>query len=599
MQLISPENSYKQQINQLVASEKKMLKRKSMLSLQRFAFVLLAFIVLWKLWPISIIIVFAGFIIFFSLFVFTVLRDLKNKEAIENTQLLIRICKQELDILQHRFTNLQDGKELEPPHHEYSSDLDIFGKSSLYQYINRTISQQGNQRMANWLLHPAEVKIILQRQEASNELSTQLEWRHQFRAHGISQPVTLASENKINEWLQENDSLPNISWLKMLRIAFPIVTIGSLALFIFNTIPGSIFTFLLVAFFGIASGISRSIQQQYSRLNKIVPELDTLENSIRMIEENSSTNVLLQQLKNNLGTSSIAASGSIEKLKKILARLDYRYNLIIYIPLNSFLLWDLQQSFALMKWKENHHQQIPLWFDALVETEALVSLATLKFNHPDWCDPEFSSDKDVFIANEMGHPLIPRSKRVVNSFSTKGEKQINLVTGSNMAGKSTFLRSVGVNIILAMMGAPACCKQLTLSAMKVMSSMRVNDNLEENTSTFYAELKKLKEIIEAVQRKEPVFILLDEILRGTNSADRHTGSIALLKQLIRENASCIVATHDLELAKLANEYPDFVHNYHFDVQVKNEELYFDYKIKEGICQSMNASLLMKKIGIEL
>jgi DNA mismatch repair ATPase MutS len=188
---------------------------------------------------------------------------------------------------------------------------------------------------------------------------------------------------------------------------------------------------------------------------------------------------------------------------------------------------------------------------------------------------------------------------VNNSFSTEGAKQINLVTGSNMAGKSTFLRSVGVNIVLAMMGAPVCCNKLTLSATKVMSSMRVNDNLEENTSTFYAELKKLKEIIEAVKRQETVFVLLDEILRGTNSADRHTGSMALLKQLIKENASCIVATHDLQLATLADAYPGNVHNFHFDVQVQNEELYFDYKIKEGICQSMNASLLMKKIGIEL
>jgi DNA mismatch repair ATPase MutS len=168
-----------------------------------------------------------------------------------------------------------------------------------------------------------------------------------------------------------------------------------------------------------------------------------------------------------------------------------------------------------------------------------------------------------------------------------------------MAGKSTFLRSVGVNIVLAMTGSPVCAGTFTVSNMKVISSMRVNDNLEENTSTFYAELKKLKEVIEAVNRNEKVFLLLDEILRGTNSADRHTGSKALIKQLIHHNAVGLIATHDLELAKLADEFPLKLHNYHFDVQVAGDELYFDYKLKKGVCTSMNASLLMKKIGIEL
>jgi len=203
------------------------------------------------------------------------------------------------------------------------------------------------------------------------------------------------------------------------------------------------------------------------------------------------------------------------------------------------------------------------------------------------------------MAKEMGHPLIPVEKRVNNSFTVKENQQLSLITGSNMAGKSTFLRSAGINVVLAMMGSPVCAAELIVSNMRVISSMRVSDNLEENTSTFYAELKKLKQIIDAVKKHEKVFLLLDEILRGTNSADRHTGSKAFIKQLVKEKAFALVATHDLELTKLAEEFPADIHNYHFDVQVKGDELYFDYVLKEGICQSMNASLLMKKIGIEL
>ncbi|MBK5270628.1 MAG: DNA mismatch repair protein MutS, partial [Bacteroidia bacterium] len=290
---------------------------------------------------------------------------------------------------------------------------------------------------------------------------------------------------------------------------------------------------------------------------------------------------------------------TIKKLKNILERFDYRLNPVVHIPLNTFLLWDLHQMMMLEKWKADNKQNISAWFNALANIEALISIATLSFNHPNWSFPVLSNEESVFVADDLGHPLIAPEKCVTNSFSTTGEKQLNLITGSNMAGKSTFLRSIGVNMVFAMMGAPTCSSQLKVSPMKVISSMRVNDNLEENTSTFYAELKKLKEIIDAVNNKEKVFLLLDEILRGTNSADRHTGSIALIKQLLRQNASGLIATHDLELAKLSDEFPASLHNYHFDVQVKGEELYFDYKIKKGICTSMNASLLMKKIGIDL
>ncbi|HVG42889.1 MAG TPA: hypothetical protein VM888_14855, partial [Chitinophagaceae bacterium] len=198
-----------------------------------------------------------------------------------------------------------------------------------------------------------------------------------------------------------------------------------------------------------------------------------------------------------------------------------------------------------------------------------------------------------------GHPLIPDENRVTSDFSLTGTGKIALITGSNMAGKSTFLRSLGSTIILAQLGAPVSAAAMELCPVQLMSSMRIADNLAENTSTFYAELKKLKTIIEAVNRHEPIFVLLDEILRGTNSLDRHTGSKALIKQLVKENAVAVIATHDVDLAAIENNTDAAIENYHFDVQVEGEELYFDYKLKEGVCTSLNASILMKKIGINL
>jgi len=254
---------------------------------------------------------------------------------------------------------------------------------------------------------------------------------------------------------------------------------------------------------------------------------------------------------------------------------------------------------ALNEWRRKNKEIVPKLFEVSAEVEVLNSLATIHFNYPDWCLPNFSEQHFVFESNELGHPLIPEKERVTNSFEIRNNQLISLVTGSNMAGKSTFLRSVGVNIILAQMGAPVCAKSFNVSPIRLMTSMRISDNLAENTSTFYAELKKLKTIIEAVNNHEKVFVLLDEILRGTNSHDRHKGSAAFITQLIKQHAFAVIATHDLELADLKQQFPSAIENYHFDVQVKGEELFFDYKLKNGICQSLNASLLMKKIGIEL
>ncbi len=276
-----------------------------------------------------------------------------------------------------------------------------------------------------------------------------------------------------------------------------------------------------------------------------------------------------------------------------------RYNLVMAAPLNLLLQWNLQQALNLEEWKAKNPSSIQNWLEALGEMDALCSLAILRFNHPQWAIPQFTETHFQLSAKNMGHPLIPHDKRVTNEMVIEGNDQIMLITGSNMAGKSTYLRSAGVNIVLAMAGAPVCATTFSLSPVHLLSSMRITDNLEENTSTFYAELKKLKFILENVNNREPVFILLDEILRGTNSFDRHTGSVALIKQFIKKTTPAVIATHDVALAGLEKEFPGNIKNYHFDVQVSGEELHFDYLLKPGICSSLNASLLMKKIGIEI
>ncbi len=594
-----PKESYEARLTILAKELKQLQRNKRILTWKRLFSFLGAIAAIWILSDYSWILAIAGVIILISLFVYFVYKDLANSNSIENNLLLISINKKEQAALSHQYFDFPDGIQWKPALHAYANDLDIFGRASLYQYANRTTSEQGNKLFADWLLSPANVGVIKERQDAIKELAPQTEWRQQLQAFGINNQLKLKTEKNILDWLNEESRFIKNKFWGILRIVFPVLSFTVLGLYIADVISFDRFLPIMLLFLFISFWISKQIMPDYVRLNKITGELETLSSSISCIENKDFTSPLLSTLKKDFNSTETKASSTIKKLKKILDRLDYRLNPIIFIPLSALVCWDLQQIFALENWKLKNKTITATWFSSLANFETLSSIANLSFNHPDWSFPQIVNEDAVFIGEEIGHPLIPKEKRVTSSFSTAGVNQISLVTGSNMAGKSTFLRSVGVNIVLAMMGSPVCAKHISVSHLKVMSSMRISDNLEESTSTFYAELKKLKEIIDAVYANEKAFLLLDEILRGTNSADRHIGSSALLKQLIKHNAAGIVATHDLELAKLSEDFPSNIHNYHFDVKVNNEELYFDYKLNKGICRSMNASILMKKIGIEL
>lgn len=594
-----PESSYKLRINDLNIKLTALLKRKQLMGWVRFGILITTVLVIWLVSPYGLFVSTAIFFTGLAIFLFAVRKDLTNKESISHHERLITINEQELLYLQHQYTHQKDGSEFYKDEHSYAGDLDIFGRASLYQFINRTYSQQGNQLLADWLLTPATPQVIQERQKAVQELMQQTNWRQELQAHGSSSTITVDTEKKMEEWLKEENQFINKKTWHVIRYIFPAIATSILLCFLFDVITYQRFLQSLLAFTIIAFAITRLIVPLYRKLNKITAQMEVLSNSIACIEQAAFTDPLLGELKSQFHSGSNKASQQILQLKNIFNRFDYRLNPVVFIPLNVFMLWDLQQVLQLEKWKQKNNQQINHWFHCLAQLEALNSIAILAFNHPHWSFPILKTDEPAFVAEQLGHPLIDKHKNVLNDFSTVGKEQINLITGSNMAGKSTFLRSVGVNMVLACMGAPVCAKQLIASPLKVMSSMRIKDNLEESTSTFYAELKKLKQIIDAVNNNEAVFILLDEILRGTNSNDRHTGSKALIKQVLQHKATGILATHDLELAKLADEYLSTVHNYHFDVQVNADELYFDYKIKRGVCQSMNASILMKKIGIEL
>ena len=590
---------YIKQTEQLEAQQKNLLKKKNNFAWLRLANTLSIIAALYFLSPFGWLYSIAAALLLIVCFIQLLYRDIANKEAIAHTAQLLRINKAELDALEHHYFQFDGGSQHIPKEHFYANDMDIFGHASLFQFFNRTVSEMGSWQLAQWLLQPATANEIPLRQEAVKELSQKTTWAQHLQAHGKENAIRIDTKERLQHWLTEPAIYSRFIHWQWLRYVLPIISISITIGTILGFFPMNVFYSTMLLMTLIALPQEKKIGHLHNRLSKMADELDTLSQSIATIEKENFNSPLLKDLQQQFKQEHTTASQKIQALKKIVDRLDVRFNIVLVFPLNLLFLWNLQQMLQLEKWKKENATGVGHWFDALGIYEALISFAVIHFNNPGWVFPTLTTEHFSIEANNLGHPLLAEDKRVNNFIKIDHKASIMLVTGSNMAGKSTYLRSTGINVILAMAGAPVCAGYFTMSPVQLISSMRISDNLEESTSTFYAELKKLKTVIDKVNNKENVFILLDEILRGTNSLDRHTGSEALIKQLIKQDAVAILATHDVDLAALQTNFTQNIFNYHFDVQVNNEELYFDYKLKPGVCTSLNASILMKKIGIEI
>ena len=596
---MEPKEFYQKRLEDLRVQLKKLQQRKSSLAWLRLGPIIAIIAAFYLLWSLGIIYVIVASVLLLFVFTRLISADLKNQSKIEHTNRLIQINEDELKCLAGNYYDFESGAEHIPKEHPYANDLDIFGRASLFQYSNRTTSEPGSKHFAEYLKSPAPIDEISERQMAIKELSVKAIWIQNLQSNGKKNKITFSTKNRLENWMKEPPVFSNFKPWRWLRYLLPLIILSVVGLYIFDKVGDTIFYLALLIFAVIAYQVNKFVAPIHEQLSKAADELSTLSSGIAAIEKEQFERRLLRKLQSAFLTQDKKASDDISSIKKILDRLDIRYNMFLSLPLNLLLLWNLQQVLDLEKWKKNQQNNVDSWFDTLADFEALTSFGILSFNHPEWIFPGIETTYFSIKGKEIGHPLIPIEKRVNNFIDIPDNTELMLVTGSNMAGKSTYLRSIGVNVVLAMAGSPVCAQTFSVSHVQMISSMRITDNLEESTSTFYAELKKLKTIIEKVNAGERVFILLDEILRGTNSLDRHTGSKALIKQLINKKAAAIIATHDLELADLKEDFSKHILNYHFDVQVSNDELYFDYRLKPGICNSLNASILMKKIGIEL
>ncbi|GAB3899366.1 MutS-related protein [Spirosoma agri] len=533
---------------------------------------------------------------------------LKKHQAIrhlrDQNHHLAFINQDEAARLKRNYLRPETGEQYANPTHAYTGDLDVFGKHSLFRLLNRTHTHEGQRQLAAWLQAAAGPDTVGLRQQAAAELKSNIDWRQQFEALAYLEETITRSPDALVKWATAEVS-PLPGYLNVVRFAFPAVTLGLFVAWLTGYVPGA---FVLLALFvqGIVlsqtSARAKDVSEQTVEISTALRAFRAL---FQQAEHVTGEAARLRAIREALTSTDKGASEAIGHLSQLTEGLNYRRNPYFYLLFGIATLWDVHYLFRLERWRNEHGPHLGRWFDALGELEALNSLAGFAYAHPTYTTPSIVEGQLTLAIESAAHPLLAPDRSIANSLTLTGNGQTILITGSNMSGKSTFLRTVGANVVLALAGAVVSADGFACSPVRVFTSMRTHDSLEESTSSFYAELKRLQTLITlskqpttATQKQMPMLYFLDEILKGTNSADRHRGAEALIRQLHRTTASGFVSTHDLELGQLTDS-SDFVRNYHFQSDLHNGELLFDYKLRTGICESFNASQLMQAIGIEI
>jgi DNA mismatch repair ATPase MutS len=582
-------NKYQQEL------EKKKLQLR-IISWLRFAFFVSIIPVFIYLMPISQLI---GWLLVFAClaaFLWMVKRSVYTEKELKYYQNLVEINTNEIKGIHRDISQFDPGNEFIHPDHDFSYDLDLFGENSFFQFLNRTVTSGGKNRLAGSVQESSQdADSIRKKQLAIEELAECLEWRQKFLASGRN----TESNNSYELIFHQNETihLKNTSFLKIVLNILPVITVLSGAFCIFGIIPGQFFllaVFLQWILFLIYSPTISVFSKAFGLKTKLLNQYSDL---LLLIEKREFHAEYLIRFQKKLYNHGKPASQITSSLRKILNELDYRQNILVGFALDSILLWDIRCIYRLYKWQKSYGLQLKEWFEVIAEIDSLISLANLNYNHPEWILPTISKDGLFIQAANLGHPLIAKEKRVDNDFNLRDEERIVIITGANMAGKSTFLRTVGINLVLASLGCKVCAVAFCFSPVRLFTHMRTTDNLMKDESYFYAELLRLKYMLELLRKGENLFIIIDEMLKGTNSIDKLSGSVELLKQLIQIKTHCMVATHDLKLTELADSFHVTIKNQCFNVNLAGDELQFDYKLKDGVTSTMNATFLMRKMGI--
>lgn len=489
-----------------------------------------------------------------------------------------------------------DRPEWSDPHHPYAEDLDLFGRGSLFELLCGATTQSGEETLARWLLEPASPETVRSRQQAVKELAGKLDLRVDLARQGAALRERLHPD-ALTQWGSEPVK-PVARSLRVSAALLAAMTVGTLAAWL---LAGA-----FAIWFALAAGAQSvfalffrgRIHSALSAGGLPVRELAALGGVLRRIEGERFESPRLLALQGRLEGAGVRPSQQVARLVRLVEFLDARRNQI-FAPIGALLLFSTQIAFAIESWRAECGPRIADWIAAVGEFEALCSIAGFAYENPDHTYPEIDDDVSRFEARGLGHPLLPRANRVRNGVSMGGDLQVLVVSGSNMSGKSTMLRTIGVNAVLALAGSPVCAEMLRISPLAIGASIRVQDSLLEGSSRFYAEITRLRQIVEISEGSRPALFLLDEILHGTNSHDRGIGAAAVVRSLVERGALGLVTTHDLALAKVADELGEKGRNVHFEDHLEAGKIVFDYQIRPGVVSKSNALELMRSVGLDV
>lgn len=512
---------------------------------------------------------------------------------------LERVNNNEIASMTDRINLYDAGLRYNNEKHFYTSDLDIFGNLSLFSLINRTATSVGNNKLAAWLSAHADRETILLRQQSAEEIATKGEWKVELQTLLLfANGTDINRFQQLFNYLKSPLNIPGEKTLSKYITVAPILLTAAIVGAFFSPVFQLFVLVLVAANLIIVSSKGSYVIKSSFIADKISDVLAAYAVAFNKIESEKWNARLNKELADKIIAKQ--TSKNIAQLSNLIHKLGYNLVMIVNFVLNIFFLWALKQVIAIEKWKRDNYHDLEDAFDVIAEFEALYSIAGLRINYPEWAVPQIAEGEGYTVSGKaLGHPLIKATGRVENDYELSDTFKVDIITGSNMAGKSTFLRTVGINTVLALCGATVCARSMQVSVITLVSYMRIKDSLNESTSTFKAELDRLQMLLAAVEHEPKVFFLIDEMLRGTNSVDKYLGSKAVIEQLIKKKGVGMVATHDLQIAKLEDKYPDYVRNFYFDIQIINGQMLFDYKLKPGECKTFNASLLLKQIGIDV
>ncbi|SHM28846.1 MutS domain V [Chitinophaga jiangningensis] len=521
-------------------------------------------------------------------------RYIRSQDKLQLFKVLLELNEKELALVMAYVAGFPDGSEFIDDRHDFTGDLDVFGPASIYQHINRTGTLSGSRKLADSLRNPLQdARLIRDTQEALQVLTPMVDFRQQLTATATLAKEEDQDKKEINLWMQMPLEFLGKQKINLLRWGLPVGFVAAVFIYAFT---GAYYWMLLSfsANWMFLLTYQKRILAQHNLMahkERILSRFDSILQEVRTASFGGARLLLEQQAVAN------EADTALRKLAKISSALDQRMNLLVAVIINPILMYDLHCMVRLEKWKDDHRSDMNKWLDVIAQMEAWDSLATFAYNHQDFNWPEVKEGKLLVTTKALGHPLIPVGECVQNDGEIGTKADFLIITGSNMSGKSTFLRSVGSNLLLAMCGAPVCAQHFEFTPMHIMTSMRIKDSIASHTSYFQAELLRLQHIIQQLKQGRKVFVLLDEILKGTNSEDKLTGSRSLIEHFISYTCLGMVATHDLELGHLEDTYPTRIRNYCFESTIKDDHLYFDYRMREGIARNKNATFLMKQMQI--